>query len=529
MKQLPLKDGAGGNQIETRPALVKDWLDTLPYIDFEKTGRLLDLALRATNDAEMKPSTRLKLIKLYDRPYQYHLAARIRDREQTAAVLQQRAGLLKQIALKLGLACDILVTARLERKTLWKRSRPPIRLMLMMMNYLSQALIFSFFEYEPAPRNIWQRLNFNYALAESRGLHKTRHSLAMAGNQTTRTSIEHTYKRIMLAALADPHYLPVGAIWEIYEQLGDWAEQARIRPLRAVPDPAGYFVLELDKNSKAMPYARFRQTDKRDDIRLLDTTPLMATIQKHIDRMQTGRQAAAGMALSPVYLEPLLRHMLKTWGSPPERSARRRTRTGSVSLVNGVNAIYYHLNGGAFQAVRRGADDKHEIHIPAVAGGLHHGAPEAEYPAERWLVSDLSSGGCALIRASRLERPPRTGDLVGINLDGPAEERRLGIVRWLMARDERHKVGIQNIAAMVTPIALRAAAGFVMSDVTFRPAFLMAGHNSADQGAIITEKGLYSAGRWLKIRTGDTQQLIYADKLLDKGLSHEIFSYKTPV
>lgn len=529
MKQLPLKDGAGGNQIETRPALVKDWLDTLPYIDFEKTGRLLDLALRATNEAEIKSSLRLELIKLYDRPYQYHLAARIRDREQTAAVLQQRAGLLKQIALKLGLACDILVTARLERKTLWKTSRPPIRLMLMMMNYLSQALIFSFFEYAPAPKNIWKQLNFNYALAESRGLHKTRHSLAMAGNQTTRTSIEHTYKRIMLAALADPHYLPVGAIWEIYEQLGDWAEQARIRPPRAVPDPAGYFVLELDKNSKAIPYARFGQTDKPDDIRLLDTTPLMATIQKHIDRIEAGRQPAAGMAPSPLRLEPLLRHMLKTWGSPPERNARRRARTGSVTLVSGVNAIYYHLNGGAFQAVRRGADDTHEIHIRDVAGGPHHSGVEAEYPAERWLVSDMSSGGCALIRASRLERPPRTGDLVGINLDGPAGERRLGIVRWLMNRDERHKVGIQNIASAVRPIALRAAAGFVMSDVTFRPAFLMAGHNTANEGAIIAEKGLYSAGRWLKIRTGDTQQLIYADKLLDKGLWHEIFSYKTPV
>ena len=525
MKQLPRKGKT--NRIETRPAYIQDWLDTLPYIDFEKTYQLLDAALQATNDAEMKPSTRLKLIKLYDRPYQYHLAARIRDQEQTATVLQQRAGLLKQIALELGMACNILVTAKLDRKTLWTRSRLPVRFMLMMMNYLSQALIFSFFEYAPAPADIWKRLNYNYALAESSGLHKITYTLTATGDRTVQTSIEHTYKRIMLAALADPHYLPVGAIWEIYEQLGNWANYALIKPFKAISSPAGYFVLELDKNSKAMPYARFKQADKREDIRLLDTTPLIATIQKYIDRIKIDRQAAAGKALAPAYVKPLLRHMLKTWGSPPARGSVRKTQTGSVNLVSGVNAIYYHINGGAFQAADyEETADEDEICISEVTG-IHHTGAEAEYPTERWLISDISSGGCALIRASQPEAPPRVGDLVGINLDGPAEDRRLGVVRWLMTQQDRHKLGIQNIAAAVTPIALRAKTGSV-AHATFRPAFLMARHPTTGKGAIIAEKELYSAKRWLKVRTGNTQQIIYADQLLDTGLSYEIFSYKIP-
>ena len=526
MKQLPRRGKA--NRIETRPAYIKDWLDTLPYINFEKTSRLLHAALRATNDTELKPSTRLKLIKLYDRPYQYHLAARIRDREQTAAVLQQRAGLLKQIALELGLACDILVTAKLGSKTLWERSRLPVRFMLMMMNYLSQALIFSFFEYAPAPANIWKQLNFNYALAESSGLHKSTYTLTAPGDKTAQTSIEHTYKRIMLAALSDPHYLPVGAIWEIYEQLDNWAEYALIKPLQTVSSPVGYFVLELDKNNKAMPYARFKQADKRDDTRLLDTTPLIATIQKYIDRMQIDRPAAAGKALSPAYVKPLLRHMLKTWGSPSARGSVRKTQIGSVNLVSGVNAIYHQINGGAFQAADHEKNtDQDEICISEVTG-MHRTGAAAEQPAERWLISDISSGGCALIRASRPERPPRVGDLVGINLDGPAEDRRLGVVRWLMTRQDRHKMGIQNIATAVTPIALRAAAGHLVAEVTFRPAFLMARHQTADQGAIIAEKGLYAAGRWLKISKNNRQHLCSADKLLDTGLTYEVFSYKIP-
>ena len=138
MKQLPQKGKT--NQIETRPAYIKDWLDALPYIDFEKTGRLLEAALQATNETELKPATRLALIKLYDRPYQNYLAARLRGQAQSASALQERADLLKRIALNLSDACDIVVKARLAQKTLWLRSRSPIDPMLMLMNYLSRMV-----------------------------------------------------------------------------------------------------------------------------------------------------------------------------------------------------------------------------------------------------------------------------------------------------------------------------------------------------------------------------------------------------
>ena len=523
MKRLPKKGKK--SQIETRPAYIKDWLDTLPYVDFEKTGQLLEAALQATNETELKPATRLALIKLYDRPYQHYLAARIQGQGQSASALQERADLLKRIALNLSDACGIVVKARLAQKTFWLQSRSPINPMLMLMNYLSQALIFSFFEYTPAPENTWKQLNFCYAFAESRGLHKITHTLTAPGDKTTQTSIEHTYKRIMLAALADPHYLPVGDIWEIYAQLDGWARDAQIRPLGHVSDPAGYFVLELDKNGKAMPYARFKQTGQRDNIRLLDTTPLLKTIQKNIELIRINRQPEAGIALSPARAKSLLEHMLKTWGSPPERGSERRRLAGSVELVKGAKAIYYHISGRPFQAAdHEETADADEICISEVTGMNQIGA-EAGDPVERWLIADMSAGGCALIRASQPERPPRIGDVVGINLGGPAEERRLGVVRWLMTREGQHKMGIQNIAASVTPIALRAKTGSV-ADVTFRPAFLMARHQAADQGAIIAEKGLYAAGRGLKISQDDEQHLFQADKLLDTGLSYEIFSYK---
>ena len=90
MDQLPLKGKKHRNRIETRPAYIEDWLDALPYVDFAKTSRLVDAALQATNKADIKPSSRLALIELYDRPYQYYLASRILSRGQTTFALQYR-------------------------------------------------------------------------------------------------------------------------------------------------------------------------------------------------------------------------------------------------------------------------------------------------------------------------------------------------------------------------------------------------------------------------------------------------------
>ena len=71
MSQLPLKKTTQGSEIETRPIYIEEWLDSLPYIDFIKTSSLLNKALVATNKMEIKGSTRLELIELYNRPYQY--------------------------------------------------------------------------------------------------------------------------------------------------------------------------------------------------------------------------------------------------------------------------------------------------------------------------------------------------------------------------------------------------------------------------------------------------------------------------
>ena len=120
---LPMRATPDGDQIETRPLYVEEWLDSLPYIDFKKTSLLLYEATRATNEQVLKPAIRVELVELYNRPYQYYIDSQIKTGAQhtlhSIDTLQEQIQILKKIAINLGLACKISAEETLKKKTLW--------------------------------------------------------------------------------------------------------------------------------------------------------------------------------------------------------------------------------------------------------------------------------------------------------------------------------------------------------------------------------------------------------------------------
>ena len=296
---------------------------------------------------------------------------------------------MKQLAVALSYGCKLAFDSVLNKKTLWKHTKPPVQAMLMSMNYLSHALIFSFLEYAPVPKNVWQQLNFIYDFAESIDCHKKIYSIPGANSKNISTTIDHTFKRIMMASLVDPHHLPFGAIWEIYEQLGSWAEYTQIHPLQSVTNTTGYFVFDLKSDNKAIPYAKFNQNDTNDKTRLLDSTPLENLIQKQIDLIGMGQQIDKSIVLSPFYAKSLLGHMLKAWGLPPKRYFPRKAKSGKLQIVSGIKAIYYFLNNGnAFQNIASADNENNEFDISEIPAETPSGT---HYIPESWRIVDAGS------------------------------------------------------------------------------------------------------------------------------------------
>lgn len=520
---LPMRASSTGEQIETRPLYVEEWLDSLPYIDFKKTSQLLYEATKATNAQVLKPETRLELVELYNRPYQYYIDSQIKAGAQhtlqSIDTMQEQIQLLKRIAVNLGLACKISADETLKKKTLWGQSKPPLINLLHSLSYLSHALIFSFLEYAPTPKNVWREINFIYDFAESLGQQNAALQITRGKSANQTTTIAEAYTRICLAALADPHHLPYGAIWEIYEQLKNWSALSSIIPYKPPADPAGTFVIKLDSDSSPLPYGKFNTASAGAKHRLLDTTGLTRQIEMNLARLEKGASTDSSLIISPYFARLILGHMARSWGTPPKRVNQRQEREGTLELACGINAAWFLLNGER-EFVEPGDTENDSEHHDMHKDG--ETTPVENYRVDQWSLVDQSARGFAVIKNVRPTYNIRVGDLIAISTHSQSGKWAVGVIRWLMIRDGQiYKIGVQMLSTRAKPIAIRARSGSAL-DTRFRRGLLIPDLND-NEPSIITAKGLFIPKRDLEIVGGNKQTRVRALSVLESTAGFEQF------
>jgi hypothetical protein len=511
-----------GNQVETRPLYVEEWLDSLPYADFLRTARLIEEATRATNTQTVKAATRLELVEIYNRPYQYYVESQIRAGAQhtlqSIETMQGQIGLMKQIAVNLALACRLSADEILKQKTSWRQTKPPLPAYLGALHYLSHAMIFGFLEYAPIPKNVWRQLHSMYEFAES--IQRELEAVPLPGQKNVTFTIADAYKRIVLAALVDPHHLPFGAIWEVYEQLRHWTRHVQLRPFEPMSGAGGCFVIDLDSDNRPLTPDKQGQITAVKRARILDCAALAGVVEDQIDRLDAGQPLSTESRLSPYFARVVLGQMLRAWGVPPSRHFPREPRSGTVTLVRGMHAIFYHLNGEQeFDPGRDPeADDQDDWHTPAPAAN----SPTA-YAGETWSLVDQGQGGFAVISSDRPPQTVRVGDLVAFAVDtGGRRAWVAGIVRWLMVRQGRsHRLGAQILGGRITAAGVRAVTGS-RQDRRFRRALLVQGGAATDL-SLITERGFHVHGRELQLRIGPTLRTARAGPLAEGTVAFERF------
>lgn len=501
---IPTRRGSTGTHMETRPIYIEEWLDSLPYIDFNKTSRLLLEATAETNKESIKPEARLELVRLYHRPYHYYLESQIKSGAQhTLQSMETMLGqitVLKQIAVNLAQACSLSIEENLHRKTVWRQKKSPLPAMLMQMTYLSHALIFSYLEYSPTPGNIWRELNSLYTHAENMGQQHATVIPAGGNVKTDATTITNAYKCILLASMVDPYHLPFGAIWEIYIQLRGWSEHAQIKPFARVDDPAGVYVIDLDGDSYPVAYGKFDPATARESHRLVDTTRLGAMVNKQVGQLNSGKPLDEDVHLSVFYAESILAQMSMAWGLPAVRYSPRDRTEGTIHITCGMNAIYFYLNGKReFET----PEQREQEAVITDVGVLNE--PRARtsqsYSLDQWDLVDQGPGGFAISKKEKPNVPVKVGDLIGISrtVDGGLA---LGVIRWLMVSGDRvYRVGIQTIAADTVPAAIRATTGSTME--TFYSRAIIAGDfSTSGENVVISGTGMYTDKREYELNVG---------------------------
>ena len=520
---------ATGEVIDTRPPDVEDWLNTLPYVDFDRTSTLILEALSATNQVPLKPAIRLDLVALYNRPYQYYVDTQIKlgsqHTLQSIDLMVRQISVLSKIAANLANACKLIARDSAGQKTLWGRFKPFQVALHEAIHFLSHGLIFSYLQYAPVPERFWLEINKLYKHAELAGLSNAELRLPEGLGGSRIQTIGEAYKRIVLISLLDPYHLPFGAIWEIYNQLERWSAHSRIVPYKPGMERNGAFVVDIDSVARPVPMDHFDDHTMRETHRIIEVRELKTEINSRLELLKKGGKAEPDTCISPHIAKLVLAQMAQSMGTPPRRSSPRIPNQGKEQLIFGLNAIYFQINGGKEFVSTTGQDETEHLVTDALFARPQSETMPPQYATELWNLLDMGPEGFSVDSAAAQGNLVRVGDLVAIRRENAGTGRNsnwsLGVIRWMMiVEGQRYRLGIQTIAAEVMPAALRALSGGV-PEVEYRRVIIADDNLSRGRNHIVTSPGIYQTKRELELVVRDRTLPASAVGLVESSVNFE--------
>lgn len=315
---------------------------------------------------------------------------------------------------------------------------------------LDRLLQVSYYTYVNAPEAVWSEIHRLYLHAAQLGLHEI--EIEDCGEKS---SINLTYKRVLLLALANPHHLTSVDVDRVRDYLTRYAQLAQLHPLGTPENPAGVFLVRLKSDQAPIPLSKHRgEADMRTDI-LLITVELARQVSADLKQLESGTAGAApGMTGSTNQSRDLLNYLIKNWALAPKRTFSRLPKNESTNLCAGLQAIHYFLNGEAdFAAIRQQSEDA-DVSLNFTESPIDSSAIHL-FSSARWLVVNESAGGMALSKFPGVPSELGVGDLLGMRSDRGGQWS-LGVVRWANSEESGDlEIGAQMLAPTAKAIAVR--------------------------------------------------------------------------
>jgi cyclic-di-GMP-binding protein len=201
------------------------------------------------------------------------------------------------------------------------------------ISYLAEMLLRSSEVYAPCPRNLWQDAHQLYLFAESKNL--TTITVIDKEKEQEKTSIENSYKQILLFALARPIALRQRDSERVFKELYGWSTFATIQQQATEAMVDRVFCIHINED---LPPNYLSKEDLNPDvaIRTLDASKLVSHVQNIIDEQSKQKQKlVVGDALP---LETLL-SLRNSWGDCAKRRFSRAERNGHINVAIGLARV----------------------------------------------------------------------------------------------------------------------------------------------------------------------------------------------
>ena len=348
---VPSQSPAPGVAAFLNAAKLRAWLDALPQANPRKTGQELLAALRQVNRATAPVNQRFHFLEQFrplitditDILHKHYATAAIPLDEKNRATADLTHTLLGEMAY--GYKAVLLETA----------ATPIVeanRNLLVMsavhaMHYLARLLVDNYALYSPEPPTLWLELHQLYRYADYEAF-ASMNLPAQGGKPSDERSIDHTYRRIIMLALANPYHLMQGEALLVFSELDKWAEHCRILPLAAATSPTGQLYLDVDSDDPPTYAPMGKQDIYPVDGRLLDISGVLPVLERRNKELLTAAKSESGqLTLAGRKLRNMYKRLADAWGIRVERLSERKLRSKPIEIAIGISAAHHFASLGA--------------------------------------------------------------------------------------------------------------------------------------------------------------------------------------
>lgn len=525
---IPAPAGGSGIVLETRPRQVKEWLEALPLANAFESARKLADALVASRAVRLSEEARLRFLGQYRGTIHALLPSLKQEYVGRPLPLAERpkqaAHLAREVLTELVNGYKLVLMELAQRRLAFGSQKLVPLAAQRILEGLGGILDICYETYAPTPAGLWGELHQVYWYAARTNHHETALPAEEGGG-----SVNATYKRILLTALADPYRLLQGQLAPLERYLSRHAGLAVLQPVGAADSPHGLFLVRLDEDRPPRALSHHTgPTDARSDI-LLNTLPFVRRLHEQLQSLDAGTPpAGAGIpeAAGDPAFKALLRRLLPQWGLGPKRTFHRLPAGGSAYICTGLTSLYYALAGDAALLQARPqtavAEEDMEITVEVARPGERTGQ-HMTYNCAHWHVVNESAGGVALSNEPQSVTRIRVGDVIGLRT--PNGEWGVAAVRWVQADTPGQvRLGAQFIAPRAAAVAVRPT--IIAEGTPYQPALLLPEVPALKQPErVMAARGTFHPQRELELRSAAGSRVVRATQLVEQTDSFEVFLF----
>ena len=417
----------GSQPDNTRAAdTLREWISTLDDASPQDIAGALSSRLVPLVSEQRNLHMRTRLLDAFDEAAHKVLPALEAEIRNAAVPLTshiQAVALTADNLLKAQIQGCLTVVSSIEGH---KLPAPLLQHVILRAMYaLQRRQMLAYHAYATPSASSWQQLHDLHRMARSRSLSKT---------SKNSPSIEHVYVAALLLAYAEPGKFPradLDALRTAADRMSVLVSVSETNDAPMSDAPSHLFLVRTDDGQPGAPFLRAPKASDAKHCLILDCSAVVTALNEAIALHPNTTADAEQEPILPQVAEPILRTLLKMWGSQPIRRFSRMRFKPRADLVSGLPDVIQLLAG---EALKRRRDDGSERKEPPIP------------PVSEWAIIDESPDGFGIRYIKGPIRRLEVGELVGLR---SREHNRIHLClvrRASNAGQARFEIGLQDLS-----------------------------------------------------------------------------------